>query len=81
MSRSESSEAQRCRTRLEHLQALGTPTKGSVIPWNRQRLDRILVDHLLRRGHQQAALYLAKEAGIQQLCDMGIFEEASRVGA
>ncbi len=49
---------------------------GSCPP---QRLDRILVDHLLRSGHHEAAVRLCSEAGIEQLCDIHVFEEARKV--
>jgi len=72
--RQEASEALRCKVRLEHLQLLGQPTKGNVIAWNKQRLSRILVDHLLRRGYHQSAgeqAPWADKAAAQQLLDNG----------
>lgn len=51
----EADEAMRCKARLEHLHLLGKPAKGNVIAWSKKRLDRILVDHMLRSGHQQSA--------------------------
>jgi len=47
VSRAESAEAGRCKARLEHLQDLTSP-KPSAVAWNKQRLDRLLVDHLNR---------------------------------
>ncbi len=44
-----------------------------------QRLDRILVDHLLRQGHHETAVKLCCEAGLEQLCDTQIFDEARKV--
>jgi len=77
--KSEKAEAQRCKARLEHLKTIGVPGKSKIIAWNKQRLDRILVDHLLRQGHQQTATHLAKEAGIEDLVDAHIFKEAGKV--
>eukprot|EP00879_Flechtneria_rotunda_P033751 GHRR01037489.1.p1 GENE.GHRR01037489.1~~GHRR01037489.1.p1 ORF type:complete len:142 (-),score=21.48 GHRR01037489.1:280-705(-) len=54
-SKQEADEALRCKARLEHLQLLGIPGKGSVVAWNKKRLDRILVDHILRSGNHNSA--------------------------
>lgn len=51
----EAGDALRCKARLEHLQQLGAPGKGSMVVWNKQRLDRLLVDHMLRSGSQASA--------------------------
>ena len=61
----EEADAQRCCVRLEHLAALGTPLKDHAIDWNRRRMDRLLVDHLLRCGYMTTAMELAREAGIE----------------
>lgn len=52
---------------------------GGLISWTRQRLDVILVDHLLRSGYHDSAAKLAAAAGIQLLTDGHIFEGARRV--
>lgn len=54
VSQQEEGDAMRCKARLEHLQQLGAG-KGSVVLWNKQRLDRLLVDHMLRSGSQASA--------------------------
>lgn len=51
----ESGDALRVKARLEHLQQLGTPGKGNMVVWNKQRLDQLLVDHMLRTGNQASA--------------------------
>ncbi len=61
----EAAELGRCRARLQHLLAIGLPAKNALLDWNRRRLDRLLVDHLLRRGYLNTALQLAEESGIQ----------------
>lgn len=55
VSQQEAGDTFRCKARLEHLQQLGAPGKGSVVAWNKQRLDRLLVDHMLRTGNQASA--------------------------
>lgn len=79
--RSEQGDSQRCKARLEHLSSTGPIPKNDprLIPWTRQRLDIILVDHLLRLGHHETANRLAAAAGIQLLTDANIFEGARRV--
>eukprot|EP00041_Stephanoeca_diplocostata_P038482 m.1519052 g.1519052 ORF g.1519052 m.1519052 type:complete len:387 (+) comp25223_c0_seq3:165-1325(+) len=41
--------------------------------WKRQRLDRIICDHLLRVGHYDTAEQLAKFAGIEDFTNLNIF--------
>jgi macrophage erythroblast attacher len=77
--RAERDEAARCRARLEHLAALGAPARGATVAWNRPRLDRILVDHLLRSGCHESASALAGAAGIRDLCELSVFGGARRV--
>ncbi len=43
----EQEAAGHCQARLAHLHALSQP-KASVVAWNMQRMDRLLVDYLLR---------------------------------
>jgi hypothetical protein len=68
----EHDDAQRCRVRLDHLSSLGAPPPNGAVAWNRQRLDRLLVDHLLRAGHYQTAARMAAACGCQQLVDFQV---------
>lgn len=77
----EAAELQRCRARLLHLIALGAPSPGKLLDWNRGRLDRILAEHLLRRGHMATAAQLVAASGLEELLDSHIFEEAHAVAA
>ena len=65
MGAAEAGDLQRCRARLAHLAELGPAPKDGALDWSRRRLDRILVDHLLRTGNYDSALQLASESGIQ----------------
>lgn len=47
--------------------------------WSRTRLDRLLVDYLLRRGYGASARELARERGIELLVDVETFEQMSRI--
>ncbi|KAK9843527.1 hypothetical protein WJX81_007413 [Elliptochloris bilobata] len=79
LSLAEEADAQRCRARLEHLAALGTPLKDHAIDWNRRRMDRLLVEYLLRCGYMTTATELACEAGIEDLVDTHIYASARGV--
>lgn len=47
--------------------------------WSRTRLDRLLVDYLLRYGYKESASELAQEKGIGELVDVETFVQMSRV--
>ncbi|RUS16328.1 CTLH/CRA C-terminal to lish motif domain-containing protein [Jimgerdemannia flammicorona] len=72
----------RSKIRLDHLNELTTITtvdSPEFKRWNRVRLDRVLVDYLLRRGFTETAGKVATEAGIEQMVDVELFAQASRV--
>ncbi|GAB7347791.1 hypothetical protein MBLNU459_g5332t1 [Dothideomycetes sp. NU459] len=77
------------RARIQHLQQLHEiPSLADVKydEWSKVRLDRMLVDYLLRRGYTDSAAQLAKEKGIEELVDVdafmacGAIEESLRSG-
>lgn len=74
MGEAESAEAQRCKARLEHLVNIAAPTKDEHVSWNRQRVDRLLADHLLRNGYFNAAQQLVRAIGIAPLAELHLFE-------
>ncbi|KAI1268551.1 CTLH/CRA C-terminal to lish motif domain-containing protein [Xylariaceae sp. FL1019] len=47
--------------------------------WSRTRLDRLLVDYLLRQGYIDSARALAKQRRIELLVDVDTFEQVSRI--
>ncbi|KAI0013632.1 protein FYV10 [Xylariaceae sp. FL0662B] len=47
--------------------------------WSRTRLDRLMVDYLLRHGYNESARALAQEKGIELLVDVETFEQMSRI--
>lgn len=61
----EKADAERCQQRLQHLKTLGQQPKEQVLDWNRQRLPRILADHLLRSGYTETANVLTESADLQ----------------
>ena len=67
---------QQSRKRIQHLQHLyEIPSLADVKyeEWSRLRLDRLLVDYMLRCGYGDSAVALAKEKGIEDLVDLDIF--------
>lgn len=70
------------KARIRHLQALHEiPGLADVKydAWAHVRLDRLLVDYLLRRGYAESAVALAREKGIEELVDIGVFAECGRI--
>ncbi|KAK4546795.1 hypothetical protein LTR36_001527 [Oleoguttula mirabilis] len=70
------------KARIEHLEALhGIPSLADVQyeNWAHTRLDRLLVDYLLRQGYVESARQLAVEKGIEDLVDVAVFEECGRI--
>ncbi|KAK6933345.1 hypothetical protein RJ641_036239 [Dillenia turbinata] len=75
-SRAENLQAQRCRARLDHLESADAE---NIAEWNKTRLNRVLVDYMLRRSYYDTAMKLAETSNIQDLVDIDVFQEARRV--
>jgi len=78
----ESLYVSRSRQRLEHLNGLTkipTANSDAYTRWSRVRLDRILVDYMLREGFNETAGQLAREEGIEPYVDIELFTQAKRV--
>ena len=58
-------EVQRSKARLDHLEMLQLGGKEIQSKWNNIRVDRILVDYMLRSSYYDTALKLAESSGIQ----------------
>lgn len=72
------------KARLDHLEVLhDIPSLADVKydEWSKVRLDRLLVDYLLRQGYTDSARGLAREKGIEDLVDIGVFDECGRIEA
>jgi macrophage erythroblast attacher len=70
------------RARIKHLRDLyDIPSLADVKydEWARVRLNRLLVDYLLRSGYGESARALAKEKGIEQLVDLDVFVQCHRI--
>ncbi|KAI4870923.1 protein FYV10 [Hypoxylon rubiginosum] len=64
---------------LGELYAMHTVDDVKYEGWSRVRLDRLLVDYLLRRGYNESARALAREKGIEPLVDLDTFDQMSRI--
>lgn len=68
--------------RVKHLSDLGHMHAFEDVKyehWSRKRLDRLLVDYLMRQGYGQSARALAKDKGVGDLVDIDTFEQMNRV--
>ncbi|KAG9239764.1 macrophage erythroblast attacher protein-like protein [Amylocarpus encephaloides] len=69
-------------SRIDHLgQLYGMQSLDDVKyeEWSRTRLDRLLVDYLLRHGYKESASKLSRERGIEELVDVETFVQMSRI--
>ncbi|KAG0363028.1 GID complex subunit containing RING finger motif [Mortierella sp. AD032] len=74
--------SQRTKVRLQHLQEFTTiPTLDSddFARWSRVRLNRILIDYMLRDGFRETATLLAKSEHIEDLVDIELFVQSAKV--
>ena len=70
------------RKRIQHLENLHEiPSLADVKydQWSRVRLDRLLVDHMLRSGYSESAKQLAREKGIEDLVDLDVFVQCQQI--
>ena len=70
------------RKRIHHLESLHhIPSLADVKydQWSRVRLDRLIVDHMLRSGYTESAQQLAKEKDIEDLVDLNVFVQCQRI--
>jgi macrophage erythroblast attacher len=68
--------------RQEHLHALyKIPSLVDVKydEWSRIRLNRLIIDYLLRLGFGESAKVLAEEKGIEDLVDLSVFVHCHKV--
>ncbi|KAH7442533.1 hypothetical protein KP509_03G092900 [Ceratopteris richardii] len=75
----EQTEVQRSKARLDHLEMLHSGGKEVQSKWNSIRVDRILIDYMLRLHYYDTASKLAEASGIQDLVDIDIFLDAKKV--
>ena len=69
-----------CKARLQHLRQYD-PANACVFgdPYNTTRVNRIIIDYMLRRGHHKTAEALAQRYDIRELVDIEIFVSTQSV--
>lgn len=70
------------KARIDHLQSLHEVQSLADVKydsWAHHRLDRLLVDYLLRQGYTASARQLASEKHVEDLTDVPVFEECGRI--
>jgi macrophage erythroblast attacher len=68
-----------CRKRLEYLSSYDPKDSVNLRKFNQTRLDRALVDHLLRNGNFETAKEFAKEKQIEDFVDIDIFTSSKMI--
>ncbi|KAL2866318.1 FYV10 family protein [Aspergillus lucknowensis] len=64
---------------LEQLYQIPNLTDVKYDQWSRVRLDRLVVDHMLRSGYTESAQQLAREKDIENLVDLNVFIQCQRI--
>ncbi|KAK3302404.1 CTLH/CRA C-terminal to lish motif domain-containing protein [Chaetomium strumarium] len=64
---------------LRELASLDTVDDVKYEGWSRQRLDRLLVDYMLRHGYDSSAIALADERQMKDLVDIETFVTMSKI--
>ncbi|EST09234.1 CTLH/CRA C-terminal to LisH motif domain protein [Kalmanozyma brasiliensis GHG001] len=69
-------------SRTDHLSQLHSITDADspdFVEWSKTRLDRMIVDYMLRRGYRESAKEMAQTRGIGDLVDVALFDEVARI--
>ena len=61
----EDESAKLCKRRIEHLKEHSSDQPAAAGLWKRKRMDRMMVEHLLRCGYYNTAVKLARQSGIE----------------
>ena len=78
----ESQRYQHSRQRIQHLQELydiPSLVDKKYDDWSKVRLNRLLVDYLLRGGFLESASALAEQKGIRELVDVDLFTQYHQI--
>jgi len=72
----------RTKIRLDHLKNTSqvAPTdKEAFTRWSKLRLDRVLVDYMLRKGFNDTAKKMAEDSEIGEMVDVELFAQSARI--
>ncbi|XP_038649260.1 E3 ubiquitin-protein transferase MAEA isoform X1 [Scyliorhinus canicula] len=75
----EDESAKLCKRRIEHLKEHSSDQAAAVNMWKKKRMDRMMVEHLLRCGYYNTAVKLTKQSGIEDLVNIDMFLTAKEV--
>lgn len=77
----EQEASQVCKRRLDHLKGMfEVPSNDVAINvWKKKRLDRMLVDHLLRGGYYESAARLSEQSDLKNLTNIDLFLTSQRI--
>ncbi|KAG8508612.1 E3 ubiquitin-protein transferase MAEA [Galemys pyrenaicus] len=75
----EDESAKLCKRRIEHLKEHSSDQPAAASLWKRQRMDRMMAEHLLRCGYYNTAVKLARQSGIEDLVNIEMFLTAKEV--
>uniref|UniRef100_A0A8C5B3S0 E3 ubiquitin-protein transferase MAEA n=1 Tax=Gadus morhua TaxID=8049 RepID=A0A8C5B3S0_GADMO len=68
----EDESAKLCKRRIEHLKEHSSDQLASVSLWKKKRMDRMMVEHLLRCGYYNTAVKLARQSGIESYLEFSL---------
>ncbi|XP_041258589.1 E3 ubiquitin-protein transferase MAEA isoform X3 [Onychostruthus taczanowskii] len=75
----EDESAKLCKRRIEHLKEHSSDQPAAANMWKKKRMDRMMVEHLLRCGYYNTAVKLARQSGIEDLVNIEMFLTAKEV--
>lgn len=76
---SEELYSNRTRARLDYLAELKPFKLSGAVAWNKRRLDRMLVDHVLRSGYIETAKVAAEDLDMLDLIDFDMFTNVQEI--
>ncbi|XP_075712906.1 E3 ubiquitin-protein transferase MAEA isoform X2 [Rhinoderma darwinii] len=68
----EDESAKLCKRRIEHLKEHSSDQAAAVNMWKKKRMDRMMVEHLLRCGYYNTAVKLARQSGIESCLEFSL---------
>ncbi|EPY86088.1 macrophage erythroblast attacher isoform 2 [Camelus ferus] len=68
----EDESAKLCKRRIEHLKEHSSDQPAAASVWKRKRMDRMMVEHLLRCGYYNTAVKLARQSGIESCLEFSL---------
>ncbi|KAG1045497.1 hypothetical protein G6F25_000753 [Rhizopus arrhizus] len=64
---------------LNEIDKVTSPKSPEFMSWSKTRLNRLIVDYLLRQGLAETAKSVAAEGKIEDLVDIELFEQAEKI--